>query len=162
MIELRVLSPDDWKDWRSLRLAALAESPHAFGAKLADWQGEGDREERWRDRLAIADSHNLIAVLDGTPVGMASGIPGPAAGIVEVISVWVSPPARGHGVGDALMTSIEDWARTGSARVIKLAVARGNDPAAGLYVRHGFVDTGELGDLMDDGVTYEAVMEKSL
>ena len=35
MIELQVLTPDDWRTWRRLRLAALAEAPHAFSSRLA-------------------------------------------------------------------------------------------------------------------------------
>lgn len=162
MIELRVLATDDWPLWRSLRLAALAESPHAFGSKLSDWQGEGDRESRWRDRLSIPDSLNLVALVDGTPAGMASGVPGAEADEVEVISVWVSPSARGRRVGDALLAAIEDWARHRSARAIKLAVAPGNEPATRLYTRHGFDMSDELGDLMDDGVSHETVMVKPL
>jgi hypothetical protein len=65
VIELRVLTPDDWPSWRELRLAALAEAPYAFGSRLADWQGDHDREQRWRDRLGIPGSYNVIAVLDG-------------------------------------------------------------------------------------------------
>ena len=65
MIELRVLTPDDWRIWRRIRLAALAEAPYAFGSRLADWQGDGDREERWRARLGIPGSFNVVAVLDG-------------------------------------------------------------------------------------------------
>jgi hypothetical protein len=38
VIELRFLTPDDWSVWRSLRLSALAESPGAFGSRLADWR----------------------------------------------------------------------------------------------------------------------------
>jgi GNAT superfamily N-acetyltransferase len=117
VIELSVLSPDDWPVWRRLRLAALAEAPEAFGSRLADWQGEGDRAERWRDRLALPGSYNLVALLDDQPVGMASGVPADEPGVAELISMWVSPTARGRGVGDRLIQEIEKWARQGQAKV---------------------------------------------
>jgi hypothetical protein len=72
VIAVRTLSADDWRDWRALRLAALAEAPDAFGSRLGDWQGDGDREERWRARLT-GPWHNVIAELDVRPAGMASG-----------------------------------------------------------------------------------------
>lgn len=162
MIELRELSTDDWRVWRELRLAALAEAPYAFGSRLADWQGAGDREERWRDRLSIPGSCNIVALLDGQPAGMASGIPGDRAGEAELISMWVSPAARGQGVGDFLIAAVERWARCYGAGVLKLAVAEGNPSARALYRRSGFEDTAELGDLMPDGVRREVVMAKPL
>lgn len=162
MIELRTLSPDDWQLWRSLRLAALTEAPYAFGSTLADWQGEGDREARWRDRLGIAGSHNVVAALDRELVGMASGVPSEQEDAVELISMWVSRAARGRGVGDALVAEVERWALRRGARVLRLDVTDGNEAAAGLYLRNGFAFTGELGDLMADGVRRERVMAKPL
>jgi ribosomal protein S18 acetylase RimI-like enzyme len=159
--ELRLLGSDDWQLWRRLRLAALAEAPRAFGSRLADWQGENDREERWRARLDIAESHNLVAVLDGEPVGMASGLPG-SDGTVELISMWVAPSARGRGVADALVREVERWARASGARVLRLDVAEDNAAAQAVYARHGFALTGELGDLMADGIRHEWVMAKAL
>jgi ribosomal protein S18 acetylase RimI-like enzyme len=38
----------------------------------------------------------------------------------------------------------------------------GNTPARALYERCGFRDTGELGDLMPDGVRREQIMAKTL
>jgi ribosomal protein S18 acetylase RimI-like enzyme len=166
VIELRVLTPDDWRDFRALRLAALEEAPYAFGSTLAGWSGDRDREDRWRRRLAIPGSYNLLAVLDGEPVGIASGVPADegAAGAeeIELISMWVSPAGRGHGVGDALMTELERWARDGGARTLRLAVVPDNPHAIRLYERSGFTDTGELGDLMPDGIRRERVMTKPL
>jgi ribosomal protein S18 acetylase RimI-like enzyme len=161
VIELRVLTPDDWQVWRQLRLAALAEAPDAFGSRLANWQGEGDREERWRARLTIPGSFNVVAVLDGQPAGMASGVPA-GGGAAELISMWVSPAARGHGVGDQLVRAVERWARQVRSAVLRLAVAPGNVNAAVLYRRNGFHLTGELGDLMPDGVRREHIMAKEL
>jgi ribosomal protein S18 acetylase RimI-like enzyme len=162
MIELQTLTPEDWQTWRELRLAALAEAPYAFGSKLADWQGEGDRAERWRARLAIPGSHNVVAVRDGRPVGMVSGVPTGDPGVVELISMWVDPAARGRGVGDRLLAAVEQWARQVGAGTVRLAVVPDNEAAIGLYRRNGFAETGELGDLMPDGVRRERIMAKAL
>jgi ribosomal protein S18 acetylase RimI-like enzyme len=163
VIELRVLTPDDWKDFRTLRLAALTEAPYAFGSTLAGWSGERDQEERWRTRLCIPRSLNLLAVLAGVPVGIDSGVPAVAGETeVELISMWVSPAGRGRGVGDALVTEIERWARGAGARALRLAVVPDNPHAIHLYERSGFAATGELGDLMPDGVRREVIMVKPL
>jgi ribosomal protein S18 acetylase RimI-like enzyme len=152
VIELRLLTPDDWPAWRTMRLTALAESPDAFGSRLADWLGEGDRENRWRGRLSISGSRNVMAVLDGQPAGMASGVPlspfphaGPAhePGAVELISLWVAPSARGHGVADALVEDIAAWAAGLRAPAVWLTVRENNAAAIALYRRRGFEDTGE-------------------
>lgn len=156
-----MLTPDDWQIWRELRLAALAEAPYAFGSRLADWQGKGDREERWRTRLSIPGSYNVVAVLHGQPVGLASGIP-VGNGEAELISMWVAPAARGRGLGDQLVAAVERWARQVPIGVLRLAVAEGNDAAAALYLRNGFSFTGEPGELMPDGVHWEQVMAKRL
>jgi len=68
-LDLQQLTADDWPLWRTMRLQALREAPYAFGSRLADWQGKGDLEERWRARLSSVP-FNLIAVLNGGPVGM--------------------------------------------------------------------------------------------
>lgn len=162
MTELRVLTPGDWQLWRRLRLAALAEAPHAFGSTLAEWQGEGDREERWRARLALPGSYNLVAVVDDEPVGMASGVPAEdGSADVELVSMWVAPAARGRGVATALVAAVEDRARRDEATTLRLAVAEGNEAATRLYARHGFTDTGER-QLMPDGRRRERVLARWL
>ncbi|MGW6059282.1 N-acetyltransferase family protein [Streptomyces sp. NPDC055189] len=161
MIELRTLEADDWLLWRELRLAALAEEPSAFGSTLAQWQGSGDQEERWRARLSIPGARDLVALLDGRPVGMVSGVPG-EGDCVELISMWVDAAARGRGVGDCLVQGVERWGAERGAGTLRLCVMPDNLNATALYERHGFADTGELGDLLSDGVRRERVMAKSL
>ncbi len=160
VIDVQAIGPDDWKTWRELRLAALEEAPFAFGSQLADWIDAP--EERWRERLSVTGAYQVIASIDGTPAGMAGGFPGEEPQTAELVSMWVAPAGRGKGVGNALMTAIEDWARGIGATTLELSVVPGNDPAHNLYLRHGYVDTDELGDLMPDGVQRELVMRKPL
>jgi len=51
-IDLQKICIDDWFLWRKLRLQALEEAPYAFSSTLADRQGQGDTEARWRGRLS--------------------------------------------------------------------------------------------------------------
>ncbi|MFF3446721.1 GNAT family N-acetyltransferase [Streptomyces sp. NPDC002667] len=162
MLELRSLTSDDWPLWRDLRLAALSEAPYAFGSTLAQWQGAGDREERWRARLSIPGAHDLVALLDGLPVGIASGVPGEGPEDVELISMWVAPTARGKGVGDYLIRAVELWGAERGATTLRVSVMPDNRKATALYERHGFTDTNEPGDLLPDGAGRERVMAKAL
>lgn len=162
MVDVRALGPDDWAVWRELRLAALADAPEAFVSQLADWQGAGDREERWRSRLSIPGSYHVVATLDDVPVGMAAGIPATEHDVIELVSMWVAVSARGHGVGDALVRDIVRWGRSVGARVLRLDVAEDNLVAAALYQRHGFEFTGEPGELMPDRQRRRPVLAKNL
>jgi ribosomal protein S18 acetylase RimI-like enzyme len=162
VIEVSRLSPQDWRLWRGMRLTALAEAPHAFTSRLTDWQGENDLEERWRARLDIPGSHNVIAAVDGQPAGMASGVPTDAPAVVELISMWVAPAARGHGVGDVLIEHVAGWARRAGATVLRLEVAPDNPAALALYRRNGFEDTGEAVRGTAAGARCERVMAKWL
>lgn len=146
MPEIRTLTPDDWRLWRDLRLAALAEAPEAFGATLAEWSGDGDREERWRARLSIPGGRDFVVLLAGTAVGMVSGVPTPDDGTVELISMWVSPAGRGRGVGDRLVEAVVQWAVEQGARTLRLSVMQDNPQAIALYERNGFAAVEALQD----------------
>lgn len=141
-IELRRLRPDDWQVWRGLRLQALAEAPYAFSSKLADWQGRGDQESRWRARLGTVP-FNIAGYLDRREAGMVSAT-APEDRITELISMWVAPAARGCGMGDALLGAVIEWAAEQRARRVMLRVFERNLPAINLYRRHGFVDAGAV------------------
>lgn len=159
VLSMRVLTIDDWPLWREVRLAALSEAPQAFKARLVDWPRGG--EEQWLARFKLPGTYNLVALLNGRPVGMARGVPTGGA-VSELRSVWVSPEARGQGVADALTAAVVAWAVRSGASVLKLAVLPGNDSAIALYRRNGFVFTGEVGDVLADGATREKIMEKVL
>ncbi|MFI1808941.1 GNAT family N-acetyltransferase [Streptomyces sp. NPDC020422] len=159
MVLLREVTTADWPLWRDARLAALADSPEAFKASLADWPHGG--EERWRARLAAPGSYGVVALLDGRAVGMAAGLV-VADGAHELRSVWVGPRARGRGVGDRLIAAVEAWAVRSGAGSLRLGVIPGNTPAIALYSRHGFTPAGRPGGLLPGGRTRELLMVKAL
>ncbi len=159
-ITLRLVGVNDWPLWRKLRLQALEEAPYAFGSRLADWQGEGDAEMRWRTRLWTVPV-NIIAELNETAVGMVSATAPTQDGTVELISMWVAPIARGHGVGDSLVRAVLESARERQASRVALAVFEGNKRAASLYWRHGFVTVGAMAGTCP-GITCERQMIRDL
>lgn len=132
------LRPDDWREYREIRLAALADAPSAFGSTLA---GERDLAEAdWRRRLA---GQPVFVIRDS---GRAAALAGayPRNGGAHLISMWVSPALRGRGAAGALISAVTGWAREQGYPVVTLWVTIGNRPAERLYERHGFRPTGAV------------------
>lgn len=153
-LKLRRVEPADWRLWREVRLRALATDPSAFGSALADWQGDGDTEARWRSRL-LDVPFNTVAIKAGNSAGQVSGTSVDPSGVTELISMWVDPRVRGRGVGGALIHEVERWAWTSGASSLRLSVRKGNHAAIGLYERHGFTASGRPGD---DDAEFEMVL----
>ena len=73
---------------------------------------------------------------------MVSGGAEPEERAVGLLSMWVSPVARGRGVGDALVDEVVRWAWASDAARVVLDVRASNGPAIALYARHHFIDVG--------------------
>ena len=146
---LRRLTTADWRVYRELRLAALADAPYAYGSTL-----EAERkltETDWRKRLATREQ--FVAYLDGAPAGTVAGVRSDGSAVAELVSMWVRPQTRGHGVGSALVNAVLDWASREGCSEIRLWVSEGNDVAERLYARHGFVRTGQTQPIRADDPT---------
>ena len=158
LVELMALDrADSWPLWREARLAALADAPDAFPGASAEWADNG--ETRWRERLLDATALKVVAVRDRVPIGLVRGVV--EDGCAWLHSLWVSPQVRGQGLGSRLVATVEEWAVRQGMTFIRLEVVPGNAPAVALYRRHGYVDTGDLGELLADG-DRQLVMEKPL
>ncbi|GAA0405669.1 GNAT family N-acetyltransferase [Streptomyces luteireticuli] len=138
-ITVRLLPPEDWRLYRSVRLAALADAPYAF---CSTWSGESAfPEEKWQERLA--GRNTFLAEDDGRPCGLVSVLPG-GPRTAELVSMWVAPGARGRGAADLLVGAALAWAAGRDLTGLRLWVTEGNDPAERLYERHGFRRTGKV------------------
>lgn len=134
------VTTDNWRTYRDVRLAALLDTPRAFASTYA---GSAARDESaW---LALLGSMRVWLALEGDrPVGVVAlsrddELPEDEAYLIQM---WVSSSARGHGVGDLLVSTVLDSAgEDGYSRVL-LDVGAENLPAQRLYERHGFTRTG--------------------
>lgn len=139
-----VAGHDDVDVVRELRLAALADAPDAFWSTTAD---EVDQLPGWWRSRVVDQATWLLARLAGTPAGLAAigDDHRQRPGVRGLLSVWVAPQARRHGVGDALLEAAVRVARGQGVRMLALDVGDHNRAAARLYARHGFAPTGHIG-----------------
>lgn len=100
-IIVRALTEEEWAQYRSVRLAALQESPEAFVASHAE-EAAYD-EDFWRTRMRR--SVRLVAEIDGEPVGTASvgEVDTEDGRHSELFGLWVSPALRGKGIATQLV-----------------------------------------------------------
>lgn len=142
---------DQWQVARELRLAALADTPDAFGATLAET--EARPPDAWRDWVARPGVAVLLAHLEVgealRPAGMVVVAPAHDhdADTCGLYGVWVAPWARGEGVSDALVEAAMAQGSEDGHRRMVLDVGDHNQPAIALYTRHGFAPTGRTGAL---------------
>ena len=140
-ITVRALGEEDWQDYRSVRLAALRESPEAFVATLEEEQAFD--ESVWRDRMKR--SERLVAEAEGEMVGVVSIGQAREEGedaehVGELFGLWVAPQYRGTGVATLLVeeganearrhgsTHLVYWVGTDNGRAVAFASGTGFRP----------------------------------
>ncbi|MGH7911035.1 MAG: GNAT family N-acetyltransferase [Candidatus Dormibacteraceae bacterium] len=151
MLPVRRLTESEWEAYREVRLAALADTPGAFGSTYRQEMGRG--VEDWRTRLR--ERACFVAFEGDRPAGIACGIPGEAPGSAELVSMWVDPQARRRKLGRELVRQVLDWAAAEGFAEVRLTVVDDRAPALALYRGLGFVPTGRTEPYPNDGARHE-------
>ncbi len=166
-VTIRRVRADEGLRLKQLRLSALLDTPSAFGRTHAEESAYPD--ELWHDRATRAaeggaGSITLVAeTAAGDWVGLVGGYrPDGDDGAPELVSMWVAPDARGTGVASDLVETVADWARATGAHELHLWVTIGNDRAAALYRRCGFVELDDFQPLPSDPCKNEQRMRLDL
>ena len=143
-LDIERLAAHEGQRLRTIRLRALADAPDAFGTtydEAAAWPLDS-----WAAQLQEIAA--FAAVVDGEDAGLVrSVLDHSQPDAAWLISMWVSPEVRGQGVGEALIDTVVEWARTSGARRVLLDVGDHNQPAIALYARKGFEPNGTTGSL---------------
>ncbi len=144
-IQIRELSGDEWRLWRSLRLRAVEESPNAFRGSLGTESAEAD--SHWPEMIQNTASNPsillLVAEVSADPVGMLFGRVDEDARMLDIGSMWVDPLYRRNGIAASLLDTAKSWAIKGRATGAELWVTQGNEAAEGFFDSAGFVTTSE-------------------
>lgn len=150
------LGEDGWRAWRDIRLAALADSPAAFGSAVEDERAIG--EDRWREMIRTAAI--FIATVEGDVAGVVAGLYRDSPADRGLGAMWVAPRWRGRGVADTLVAAVVAWGRSQGAVTLGLWVPADNARACRFYERQGFRATGRQRPF--PGNPLRAVSEMSL
>ena len=141
----RRVQAGDGATWHRIRLAALAESPDAFGSTYAEEAAAP--EAVWADGVARSAAGfattRFFAEDNAAPCGMVGAFqledrPDTAL----IVSMWVAPTHRNRGVGRMLLDTAVRWAREGGYRQVELWATETQPAARSLYQQAGFVLTG--------------------
>jgi ribosomal protein S18 acetylase RimI-like enzyme len=138
VLEVRSLTPADWKVLREIRLQSLLDSPHAFtsafGVEL------GWNEHQWQRRLETATW--VMAAERRQPVGIV-GLTAGEDGLHYMESIWVAPTHRRQGVFRSMLRKCMEIGQERGLDRLQLWVLDTNATVAGAYTRLGFVLSGK-------------------
>jgi ribosomal protein S18 acetylase RimI-like enzyme len=141
---IRFLDSGDLAAYRNLRLAALQESPTAFGSSYSEEADLPLTEFAARLRPPNKPDNGILGAFvdDGRLVGVLGFARERGVKRAHIASIWgmyVSPEFRGQGFGAALVDeAIAHARRLGTVRQITLTVTANNAAAASLYRSRGF------------------------
>lgn len=140
MTPVRKLPAERWKDYRSLRLEALRQSPLAFGS--APEEEESLTEREWKKRMRNV----RFAMSEGAPVGMIECTFNDSVKfrhVAEIFGFYVGPGHRGKGIGAALLDHALGLARRRKGVIkVRLFVNINQRAAMTLYRKAGFAVVG--------------------
>lgn len=90
-MDIRATQKDDWQLLKQIRLAALQDTPTAFGVSYQT--AAADSDAQWQARAAGERTRFWLALDDDRPVGLVgAGFRDSAR--YELIAMWVEPAAR--------------------------------------------------------------------
>ena len=164
MVRIEQIASGNLATFKEVRLAALQESPSAFGSTYAREQAFTDAEwksrlERWNGVRGIG----FVASEDGVACGIAGALVDQTdATHALLVSMWTAPTQRRKGIGRLLVEEVVRWAVKRGVVVLQLMVTSKNESAMRFYEELGFVRTERVEPYANDPSMVEYEMARRL
>lgn len=110
------------------------------------------------DALTGSDVHFVVAREAGAVVACGALVL-QEGGCAELKRMFVDAPARGRGIGSAILATLEEFARGKGVRHLLLETGPSQPEAIALYRRFGYRERGPFGAYRED--PYSVFMEKT-
>ena len=134
-MDIRSTVTEDWKLLRQVRLAALLDTPTAFGVSYQTAAAYTD--EQWQVRASSTGTAFWLAFEKDRPVGMIGAAVSDTQRF-NLIGMWVEPAARGSGVATQLVETVKVHATSQGFDRVYLDVSPDNARASNFYLKQGF------------------------
>lgn len=154
------VTPLNTEVFKTIRLRALQDTPHAFGSTYVKESQLPDSEWLARvERMNGKRGSGFLAMDGDTACGIVgSFLDQSDQSQAHVISMWTAPSHRQQGIGRLLMNEVLKWAHSRNARSLVLMVTSNNEPAIRFYERLGFTRTGRTEPYPNDPAVVEYEM----
>lgn len=134
-MEVRLTETADWMLLKQVRLAALLDTPTAFGVSYQTAAAYTD--EQWKVRASSTGTAFWLAFEKGKPVAMV-GTTVSNGQRCNLIGMWIEPAARGSGVATQLVNVVKARAIAQGFDRVFLDVSPDNARACHFYLKQGF------------------------
>ena len=136
-MKIRTTEERDWVILKEIRLAALLDTPTAFGVSYQTAVTHSDKQ--WRQRASSETQPKFwLAFEEDKAIGMIG------AGVDQtdrynLIAMWVEPESRELGVAECLVNAVKSDGINRGFKQVFLDVSPDNLKASRFYRKHGFV-----------------------
>jgi ribosomal protein S18 acetylase RimI-like enzyme len=159
-LQINTFLPEQWKEYKKLRLISLQDEPSAFGSSYEKESKFTD--EKWKERLRDEKNKILFYRENNIFVGMA-GARLIDNNVAYIIGVYVIKSARRKGIAKKLMEYlIKELLIISDIKILKLSVNAKQIHALTLYKRFNFKIVGKEKSKMGDGNFYDEYLMEIL
>lgn len=136
MISIKLLDQDDWQSWKNLRLEALQNASHTFGASIEEVYTLDQK-----DFQTLLSKNNIFgAFVNVQLIGCIGFYVLNSLKIQHRGVIWgmyITPEHRGKNIASSLLDAVISYAKP-SVEQLNLKCVTANHSAVKLYQKHGF------------------------